>query len=83
MQEQLLVMSERLEKKDYVIQDKEDHISDIREKLDSVRTKCALATIMRCESMSCPNRVPPVSMALTKGLGDALQDYVEDLAEKP
>lgn len=82
MQEQLVILNERLERKDALIQEKDDIISDLRSKLDSVRTKCSLATIMRCESISCKDRIPPISQALSGSFVDKLQNYVEELGEE-
>lgn len=82
LQDQIEGLNSRLEKKDELLQEKDDMISDLRSKLDSVRTKCSLATIMRCESISCKDRVPPISQALSGSFSDSLQKYVEGLGEE-
>ena len=82
LQEQIDKLNDRLDKKDALLQEKDDIIADLRAKLDSVRTKCSLATVMRCESISCKDRVPPISQALTGTFSDKLQNYVEGLSEE-
>lgn len=62
LQDQNEKLNERIDVKDSMIQEKEDTISDLRTKLDSVRTKCAIAEILRCETVSCPSRVPPLGV---------------------
>lgn len=34
--------------------------STLRKKLDRANTDCAVAQMMRCETLACPNRVPPL-----------------------
>jgi predicted RNase H-like nuclease (RuvC/YqgF family) len=82
LQEQIDKLNERLDKKDALLQEKDDIIADLRAKLDSVRTKCSLATVMRCESISCKDRIPPISQALTGTFSDKLQNYVEGLGDE-
>ena len=62
LEEQLRVANERAEKKDAIIQEKDDIITDLRTKLDGTRTKCAVAEILRCEAVSCASRVPPLGV---------------------
>ena len=82
LEEQVDKLNDRLDKKDALIQEKDDIIADLRAKLDSVRTKCSLATVMRCESISCKDRIPPISQALAGSFSDKLQNYVEGLGEE-
>lgn len=72
-------LNDRLDKKDALLQEKDDIIADLRNKLDSVRSQCSVATLLRCNTISCPNRVPPISEAVTGDLGEKLTKYVEDL----
>ena len=55
-------LNERLERKDARITELEDTVSDLRTVLDGTRTKCAIAEILRCETVSCPSRVPPLGV---------------------
>lgn len=55
-------LNERIEKKDARITELEDVVSDLRTKLDNTRTKCAIAELLRCEAVSCPNRQPPLGI---------------------
>ena len=82
LQDQIESLNTRIEKKDEMLAEKDDVIADLRAKLDSVRTKCSLATVMRCESISCKDRIPPISQALTGTFSDKLQNYVEGLGEE-
>ena len=47
-------------------QEKDDIISDLRSQLDKKNTYCAVAELMRCEEIACPNRKPPIGMRETK-----------------
>lgn len=58
LQDQNETLNARLDKKDELIQDKDDIISDLRSKLDSIRTKCAMAEILKCENVACVDREP-------------------------
>jgi len=62
LEEQLRIANERNERKDAIIQEKDDIITDLRTKLDGTRTKCAVAEILRCEAVSCSSRVPPLGV---------------------
>jgi predicted nuclease with TOPRIM domain len=62
LQDENVKLNDRLEKKDSRVTELEDTVSDLRTKLDSTRTKCAIAEILRCETVSCPSRVPPLGV---------------------
>ena len=79
LQDQNEVLNERLDKKDALIQEKDDIISDLRTKLDNVRTQCSVATLLRCRKISCQDRVPPISEAFTGNIDEQLTKYVENL----
>lgn len=42
--------------------EKDEIISDLKAQLDKKNTYCAVAELMRCEEISCPNRKPPFGM---------------------
>ena len=46
--------------------EKDALISDLKAQLDKKNTYCAVAELMRCEEISCPNRKPPFGMRETK-----------------
>lgn len=55
------------ESKDVTIERKEEMLttqikmnSTLRKKLDKVNTACAVAKMMRCDTLNCPSRVPPL-----------------------
>lgn len=62
LQDENVKLNDRLEKKDSRVTELEDTVSDLRTKLDSTRTKCAIAELLRCETVSCPSRVPPLGV---------------------
>lgn len=79
LQDQIEKQNERLDKKDTIIQEKDDTIADLRSKLDSARTQCSIATMLRCRKISCTDRIPPISEAFTGNIEEQLTKYVEDL----
>lgn len=79
LQEQNALLNERLDKKDELLQEKDDIISDLRTKLDNVRTQCSVATLLRCNKISCVDRIPPISEAVTGDISKQLTDYVEKM----
>ena len=48
------------------LKEKDVLIADLRAKLDEKNTYCAVAELMRCETVSCPERKPPFGMRETK-----------------
>ena len=52
--------------KDNQIVKKDELISDLRTKLDDRNTYCAVAELMRCETISCEHRKPPFGMKESK-----------------
>lgn len=62
LQDEVGKLNERLEKKDERVTELEDTVSALRTTLDATRTKCAIAEILRCETVSCPSRVPPLGV---------------------
>lgn len=60
LQDQIEKQNERLDKKDALIQEKDDVIADLRTRLDSVSTDLAKATLLKCTRLSCSNRKPPL-----------------------
>ena len=46
--------------------EKDALISDLKAQLDKKNTYCAVAELMRCEEISCPNRKPPFGLRETK-----------------
>lgn len=79
LQDQVEKQNERLDKKDALMQEKDDIIAELRNKLDSVRTQCSVATLLRCNCISCENRQPPISEAFTGNIDQQLTKYIEDL----
>ncbi len=75
LQKENETLNERIEKKDARITELEDSASDLRTKLDNTRTKCAIAELLRCEAVSCPNRQPPLGIRNVEV--DKLVDIVE------
>ena len=55
-----------LKERDAIITKKDALIADLRAKLDEKNTYCAVAELMRCETVSCPERKPPFGMRETK-----------------
>lgn len=78
-QTQINGLNERLEKKDALLQEKDDTIAELRTKLDSVRTQCSVATLLRCRKISCPDRVPPISEAFAGNIDEQMTKYIEDM----
>lgn len=60
LQDQIEKQNERLDKKDTIIQEKDDIIADLRAKLDSVSTDLAKATLLKCNRLNCSDRRPPL-----------------------
>ena len=79
LQEQIAILNERLEKKDERIIELEDRCSGLQEKLDTSRTQCSIATMLRCNKISCIDRVPPISEAFTGDISKQLTDYIEKM----
>lgn len=79
LQEQVTVLNDRLEKKDERIIELEDRCSGLQEKLDTSRTQCSIATMLRCNKISCIDRVPPISEAFTGDISKQLTDYIEKM----
>lgn len=78
-QTQINGLNERLDKKDALLQEKDDTIAELRIKLDSVRTQCSVATLLRCRKISCPDRVPPISEAFVGNIDEQMTKYIEDM----
>lgn len=72
-------LNERLEKKDILLQEKDDTIAELRTKLDTVRTQCSVATLLRCRKISCPDRIPPISEAFTGNIDEQMTKYIEEM----
>lgn len=79
LQEQVTTLNDRLEKKDERIIELEDRCSGLQEKLDTSRTQCSIATMLRCNKISCADRVPPISEAFTGDISKQLTDYIEKM----
>lgn len=60
LQDQIEKQNERLDKKDTIIQEKDDIIADLRAKLDSTSTSLAKATLLKCNKLNCVDRIPPL-----------------------
>lgn len=63
LQDQIEKQNERLDKKDTIIQEKDDTIADLRSKLDSASTALAKATLLKCSKLNCVDRIPPLGYA--------------------
>lgn len=63
LQDQIEKQNERLDKKDTIIQEKDDTIADLRSRLDSVSTALAKATLLKCSKLNCVDRIPPLGYA--------------------
>jgi len=79
LQEQNTMLHDRLEKKDERIFELEDRCASLQEKLDTSRTQCSIATMLRCNKISCSDRVPPISEAFTGDISKQLTDYIEKM----
>lgn len=55
-----------LKEKDERIIQKDDTISELKTKLDERNTYCAVAELMRCETLQCSSRKPPFGMKESK-----------------
>lgn len=60
LQNQIASLNERVDAKDTRIIELEDNNASLRSKLDEVGTDRAICKILRCDTISCPNRVPPL-----------------------
>lgn len=60
LQDQNEKLNDRLEQKDSRILELEDANAFLHTKLDEVSTDRAICKILRCDTISCPNRVPPL-----------------------
>ena len=79
LQNQIEALNERLEAKDNRIIELEDRCASLQEKLDTSRTQCSIATMLRCNKISCTDRVPPISEAFTGDISRQLTDYIEKM----
>ena len=79
LQDQVSTLNERLEKKDERIIELEDRCSALQEKLDTSRTQCSIATMLRCNKIACIDRIPPISEAFTGDISRQLTDYIEKM----
>ena len=79
LNEQIASLNDRLEKKDARIIELEDRCASLQEKLDTSRTQCSIATMLRCNKISCTDRVPPISEAFTGDISRQLTDYIEKM----
>lgn len=55
---QISELNERLDKKDALLEEKNDIISDLKERLDKTRSKYIASDACRCIRISCPDREP-------------------------
>lgn len=78
-QNQIEALNVRLENKDARIIELEDRSTMLQEKLDSARTQCSIATMLRCNKLSCESRVPPISEAFTGDVSKQLTEYIEKM----
>jgi cell division protein FtsB len=60
LNKQVEALNERIDKKDERIAELENQKSTLSSTLDSTRTKCAVAEILRCDTVACPSRMPPL-----------------------
>lgn len=60
LQDQNEKLNDRLEQKDSRILELEDANALLHTKLDEISTDRAICKILRCDTISCPNRVPPL-----------------------
>ena len=60
LQDQIEKQNERLDKKDAVIQEKDDITADLRHKLDEANSALIKATLLKCSKLACPDRRPPL-----------------------
>ena len=79
LNEQINSLNERLDKKDARIIELEDRCAELQQKLDSSRTQCSVSTMLRCNKISCTDRVPPISEAFTGDISRQITDYVEKM----
>ena len=79
LQTQIETLNSRLEAKDNRIIELEDRCESLQEKLDTSRTQCSIATMLRCNKISCTDRVPPISEACTGDISRQLTDYIEKM----
>lgn len=79
LNEQIASLNDRVEKKDARIIELEDRCASLQEKLDTSRTQCSIATMLRCNKISCSDRVPPISEAFTGDISKQLTDYIEKM----
>ena len=79
LQNQIEALNERLEAKDNRIIELEDRCASLQEKLDTSRTQCSIATMLRCNKISCTDRIPPISEAFTGDISRQLTDYIEKM----
>lgn len=79
LQTQIESLNQRLEAKDARIIELEDRGASLQQKLDTARTQCSIATMLRCNKISCTDRVPPISEAFTGDISRQLTDYIEKM----
>lgn len=79
LQNQIATLNDRLEAKDNRIIELEDRCESLQSKLDTSRTQCSIATMLRCNKISCTDRVPPISEAFTGDISRQLTDYIEKM----
>lgn len=60
LQEQLKDANDRLDKKDALLIEKDDIITNLRDKLDATSSALIKASVLKCNKMSCVDRKPPL-----------------------
>lgn len=56
---------------------KDEIISELRSRVDSLNTACAVSELLKCERLECGNRLPPVGSSVTS-TSKALSSFVAD-----
>lgn len=60
LQDQIENLNLRIEKKDEMLAEKDDIISDLKDRLDKSRSKCSVNEILKCVKLECPSREPKI-----------------------
>lgn len=59
------------------VRDKEKVITELRTKLDDLRTYCAVAELLKCEDLTCERRRPPFASSVVS-TSKSLTDFVTE-----
>jgi len=67
-------LAKDVDKRDDTIEELRKEITELSRELDGIHTQLAVATLLRCKTIGCPNRIPPFGEGQEKLLQDSGND---------